>query len=269
MRISNDRVSIVQMKEELVSIIMLSHNKGSFVEKSVQSIISQSYQNWELLFVDDSSKDDTLNKLMNLRGHDPRIKVSFTVFENGAAMHLNSALKSAKGRWIAFINCGDMWEPEKLKKQVNFMQQNEYSFSYTKYRMQNERGIDYGFVIGGKQKVTYKDLIKCCWLCFPTVMYDAEKMGCMQIRNLQESNDYALWLKAAKKADCYLLEESLTTQLTNMHLYSPFPFFYKLKWRYEVYHTEIKKNSLLSFLMAIRCLWGGFLKKYRYAEKDN
>lgn len=255
------------MEKDLVSIIMLSHNKGQFVEDSVRSILNQTYKNWELLFVDDSSNDNTVQKVLDLRAGDERIKVSYTIFENGPAMHLNSALRSTRGRWIAFINCGDIWSLNKLEKQVQFMEDNDYSFSYTKFQMECENGENHGFILGGKKVITYNDMLKCCWLCFPTVMYDAHKVGLMQVKNLWECNDYALWIKVAKKYNCYLLDECFTTQLTNRHLFSPFPINFKIKWRYEVYHTEMGMNPITSALMTIRCLWNGIMKKIKYSEK--
>ncbi len=246
---------------------MLSHNNGQFVEESVKSILAQTYKNWELLFLDDSSKDDTVQKVMDLRAGDERIKVSCTIFENGPAMHLNSALRSARGRWIAFINCGDIWNSDKLEKQVKFMEDNDYSFSYTKFQMKSESGVNQGTMLGGKKVVNYSDMLKCCWLCFPTVMYDADKVGRMQVKNLWECNDYALWIKVTMNYDCYLLNECLTTQLTNRHLFSPFPIYFKIRWRYEVYHTEMGMNPITSALMTVRCLWNGIVKKIKYSEK--
>lgn len=255
------------MEKDLVSIIMLSHNNGKNVEESVKSILAQTYENWELLFVDDASKDDTIDKLLSLSKNDKRFRISLTVFENGVAMHLNSALRGVKGRWVAFMLCGDIWEPNKLQNQVAFMTKNGYSFSYTKFRLMDENRHDQGFVVGGKENVTYEDLLKCCWLCFPTVMYDATVVGVKQVKNLSDCNDYALWLKVAEKAECHLLNECLTTQLTNRHLYSPFPIRSKVKWRYEVYHTELGKTPLVSALMTVRCLWNGVMKKIKYSEK--
>jgi glycosyltransferase involved in cell wall biosynthesis len=253
--------------QDLVTIIMISHNNGTTVEKSLKSILTQTYENWELLFVDDASQDDTINKALTFRGKDDRIIVSHTVYENGPAFQLNSALRDAKGRWIAFIRCGDIWCQDKLEKQVRFMEKNDYSFSYTKFQMQSESGVNHGTIIGGKRIVNYSDMLKCCWLCFPTVMYDASKVGCMQVKNLLECNDYALWIKVAKNYDCYLLNECLTTQLTNRHLFSPFPINFKIRWRYEVYHTEMGMNPITSALMTVRCLWNGIVKKIKYSEK--
>lgn len=171
----------------------------------------------------------TISQILALRGFDDRIHITHTVFENGQSKIMNSALKDARGRWIAFIKCGDVWEPEKLEKQISFMESNNFSFSYTKFRMISEAGVDYGYIVGGKSKVSHKDLKKCCWQCFSTVMYDVNTVGHMQVKNLWECNDYALWLKVAEYTDCYLLNECLTTQLSERNFYSPFPISNKLK----------------------------------------
>lgn len=255
------------MEKDLVSIIMLSHNNGKNVEDSVKSILTQTYKNWELLFVDDASQDDTIEKLLSLSKNDKRFKISLTVFENGVSMHLNSALREVQGKWVAFMQCGDIWEPNKLQNQVAFMAKNSYSFSYSKFRLMDENRREKGVVVGGKETVTYRDLLKCCWLCFPTVMYDVKRVGVKQVKALSGCHDYALWLKVAGEIDCHLLNECLTTQLTKRYLYSLFLMGSKLKWRYEVYHIELGKTPIVSTLMAIRCLWNGIMKKIKYSEK--
>ena len=131
------------MKNDLVSIIMLSRNKEQYVEASVRSVMAQTYQNWELLFVDDASKDKTISLLLELKDEDgkrepkeergiaDRISVSSTIESRGEIVNRNSALRSAKGRWIAFLDAGDIWEPTKLERQVAFMEEHGYAFSYT------------------------------------------------------------------------------------------------------------------------------------------
>lgn len=273
------------MKEELVSIVMHSHNRGQHVEESVRSVISQTYKNWELLFVDDNSTDETIQLMMGLMSEDvrwqrehgiepvaysnssSRIKVSHTLQTRGTALNRNSALRDAKGRWVAFLDAGDLWGPTKLEKQIAFMMRNGYSFSYTKYNMIDEDGEDRGVVIGGKVRVTWKDMKKCCWPVYCTVMYDAQKVGLVQVKDRGNENDFAFWLKVSRKADCYLLDESLASQRSSRHLFSPFPFFYKIKWRYEALRAEGNMSTMIAFFMTFRNLWGGILRKIKYVEK--
>ena len=123
------------MKNDLVSVIMLSRNKAQFLEASVRSVMAQTYQNWELLFVDDASNDDTISLLQKLKDEDgrrkgavygrylmedgtlvDRISVTRTVNQRGETHNRNSVLREAKGRWMAFLDAGDIWEPTKLEK---------------------------------------------------------------------------------------------------------------------------------------------------------
>ena len=94
------------------SIIMLSHNRGRFVEESVRSILVQTYTNRELLFYDVNSKDDTGSRMMPFMEQDERIHVSRMPYHSGTTSAMNAALKAAKGRWMAFLKCGDTWEPK-------------------------------------------------------------------------------------------------------------------------------------------------------------
>jgi glycosyltransferase involved in cell wall biosynthesis len=257
------------MKRDLVSIIMISHDQGRYVRDSVQSVLAQTYQNWELLFLDDSSSDNTIRRVMELRGDDARIRVSQNVNARGMAESLNTALQEAEGRWIAFLKVGDLWEPEKLERQIAFMELHHYAFSYTKFRMIDWMSKDMGIVMGGIRKVRRRDLLKCCWMGNLTVMYDADVVGRLQVRKLEKVNDFALWLEVSKTASCYLLDECLASQRAARHLMNPFPVLDKMRWRYEVFHQVEGRAPIVALGMAIRNLYGGVRKKLRYAKRTS
>ena len=247
---------------------MLSKDNGRYVAESVRSVIAQTYQNWELIFMDDSSKDDTIGQMMDLM-QDRRIKVSKNVESKGSAASMNSALRDARGKYIAFLNVGDLWEPTKLEKQVAFMEEYGYAFTYTKYKYIDKDSKDRGDMMGGLKVVTHKDLIKCCWMGYLTVMYDAEKLGRFRVRNIHEHNDYALWMVVSEKADCYLLDECLASLRVEHSLYSPLPMFNKVRWRYEVFHTVEDLNPVVSAWLTIRNMVGGFMKKVKYVNYES
>ena len=225
----------------MVSIIMLSKNKAQYVEESVRSVMAQTYRDWELLFVDDNSKDDTIKKMMSLKDEArirkedyttiDRIKVSQTVTDRGISVNRNSSLRDARGRWIAFLDVGDVWAPDKLEKQIRFMEENGYTFSYTEYGQMNNKSQNRGVVISGKEHVNHEDMLKCCWPGYLTVMYDAEKVGKVRGRIVKSNNDYALWLQISDKHDCHLLDENLATMHTPYGLFSRFLRTDKIKWR--------------------------------------
>ena len=175
----------------LVSIIMLSHGDSTYIVETVKSVLAQTYQNWELLFVA-KTNDDTLDAFSELREEDvkrqieagkewpsgkygrSRIRTSYISDQEAITPRRNSALNDAKGRWIAFLDAGDFWEPTKLERQISFMEEHGYAFSYTQYGIIDKISHDRGVVIGGKDRVTYQDMLKCCWPAYLTVMYEQE-----------------------------------------------------------------------------------------------
>ena len=270
--------------KDLVSIIMLSHGSSTHVVETVKSILAQTYQNWELLFVAKTDDDESLKPFSLLREEDikiqrmagkelttsysnSRIKVSYIVGEDNCTPRRNTALANAQGRWIAFLDAGDIWEPTKLEKQIGFMEEHSYAFSYTQYGIIDKDSHDRGFVIGGKDRVTYQDMMKCCWPAYLTVMYDAEKVGMLQMRNLKGNNDYALWLQACEKADCYLLKENLAKLRTKWGMFGKLLLTNGIKWRYEVYRIEYRKNPIVACLMTIRNMCYGVVKWMKYVER--
>ena len=266
-----------EMINDMVSIIMLSSKDGRYVEETVRSVLSQTYQNWELLFVAEESSE-ALKTVLELRKEEAeriktqggewaayssvnsKIKVSFISGETSITPRRNTALKDARGRWIAFLDAGDVWEPTKLERQIAFMEEHGHAFSYTKYGLIDGKSNDRGVEIGGKAHVTHQDMMKCCWPAYMTVMYDAAKVGKVQVRNLKENNDYALWLNISEKADCYLLDENLAKMRTPWGMMGRLLLTKKIKWRYEVYRIEENLNPFVSGLMTLRNMWYGLVK---------
>ena len=124
------------MENELVSIIMPSWNTGNFIAESIQSVINQTYKNWELIIVDDCSTDNT-DEIVSFY-KDQRIKYLKNEKNSGAAITRNKALREAQGEWIAFLDSDDLWAPEKLEHQINFMKNNGYNLSFTEYEKIDE-----------------------------------------------------------------------------------------------------------------------------------
>jgi len=268
--------------KDFVSIIMLSHEKVKYVEESVRSVMAQTYRNWELIFVDDNSQDNTIKVMQELREEDlrksrseannnssvsSRITILRTVFRRGMSANRNSVLKDVKGRWVAFLDVGDVWHPEKLERQVAFMEENDYAFSYTKYGLMNSESADRGIVVGGKRHVTHKDMLNCCWPAYLTVMYDREKVGLVQTNRILHNNDYALWLDVSKKVDLYLLPENLATMRTKWNRLGNLLLTNKPKWRYKCYLFQEKLDPVTSLLYTIRNACYGIVKWMKYVEK--
>ena len=254
------------MENDLVSIIMPSYNTGDLIEESIRSVLNQTYTNWELIIVDDCSCDNTKEVVEAI--DDSRIIFIEKETNSGAADSRNRALREAKGKWIAFLDSDDLWTEEKLEKQIEFMKSNGYSFSYTAYEEMDENGNKTNVHITGPKKVTKKKLYDYCWMGCLTVMYDRDVIGLIQIENIRKNNDYAMWLQACRKADCYLLDEELALyRRGRAGSISSHDFKKLIKWHYKLYREADHRNALVSAFNTVRNLVFGFYKKKKYVSK--
>ena len=271
---------------DLVSIIMLSRNKEQYLEASVRSIMAQTYQNWELFFVDDASKDDSISIILKLKEEDrkrssvkdgshffddsnlvDRINVTKTTDYRGETHNRNYALREARGKWVAFLDAGEVWEPTKLEKQVAFMEEHGYAFSYTKFKSIDSYKRTLGIVMSGPEEITYQDMKKCCWMGYLTVMYDREKIGDLQVNGLEEANDYALWLQVARRSDCYLLPECLASQMSEKGLWHRILSSSKWTWRYGAYRKIERMDPISAAYMTVRNMGYAAWKWRKYVER--
>ena len=250
----------------LVSIIMPSYNTASFIAESIQSVLAQSYKDWELIIVDDCSPDNT-DDVVRPYLSDERIKYLKNEKNSGAAVSRNRALREAKGKWIAFLDSDDLWMPEKLEKQIRFMEKNGYCFSYTNYAEIDTEDHRNGITVTGPKKVTKTGFFNYCWPGCLTVMYDAEAIGLIQIADIKKNNDYAMWLKVCQKADCYLLDEELALyRRGRAGSVSTHSIKTMIGWHYKLYREAEKQNPLSAVFNTGRNMVFGFYKKKRYVR---
>lgn len=184
----------------LVSIITPTYNSEIYIQECISSIISQSYQHWELLITDDASSDDTIKSIQTFAARDSRIKLFRLEHNSGAAVARNHSIKHAKGRFIAFCDSDDLWKPTKLEKQIAFMIREDSAFSYTSYDCINEDGTSLSG-IDCTSVLTYKDLLKNNYIGCLTAIYDVEKLGKRYMPLLRKRQDWALWLQLLKECD--------------------------------------------------------------------
>ncbi len=252
---------------ELVSIVMLSEKNEEFLIETIRSVQAQTYENWELLYVDDSQKGDNLNIMMKEKDADSRIKVSAFVFKNGQARARTTALREAKGKWIAFIDAGDLWEPTKLEKQIAYMKEYNYALSYTKYGVIDRLGKIKDAVISGPECIDKAMMMNCYWSPLLTVMYDAEKTGRLKIPNLVENNGYAVLLLLAEKADCHLLCESLACQRIAKGFFVRVSLVKKFFWRYAAYRVVANLGRFEALIKTFVNLYFTLVKRVKYVGK--
>lgn len=252
---------------ELVSIIMPSYNTGRFIRETIESVLAQSYSNWELIIVDDCSTDNTDYVVASFLT-DERIRYIKNEHNGGAAVSRNRALREAKGKWIAFLDSDDLWEPDKLQKQISFMKNNGYHFTYTNYIEIDEQSKANGKSVTGPKRITKHGMYNYCWMGCLTVMYDADAVGLIQIADIKKNNDYAMWLKVCKKANCYLLDETLASYRKRSGSISNHGYMKLLKWHYRLYREAENKSMISSFILTVRNLFFGVLKKLRYVKEN-
>lgn len=251
--------------DDLVSIITPSYNTADFIADTIKCVINQSYKNWEMIIVDDCSSDNTDEIVAEFS--DERIKYLKNEKNSGAAVSRNRALREAKGRWIAFLDSDDLWAFDKLEKQIAFMKENGYSFSYTNYTEINETSEYNGVFVTGPKHITKTGMFNYCWPGCLTVMYDFNTVGLIQIEDIKKNNDYAMWLKVIKKSDCYLLDENLAMYRRRKGSISSHSFFKLIIWHYRLYRFAEKKNIFSSALLTFRNLIFGFYKKVKYVKR--
>lgn len=252
---------------DLVSIIMPSYNTAQYIRQSIQSVLAQTYLNWELIIVDDCSSDNTEN-VVSVFLNDNRIKFLKNERNSGAAVSRNRALREARGKWIAFLDSDDLWEPEKLEKQIAFMENHEYHFSYTNYIEIDEESVPNGKSVTGPKRISKHGMYNYCWMGCLTVMYDADAVGLIQIADIKKNNDYAIWLKVCKKANCYLLNETLARYRIRNGSISRHGCLKLIKWHYKLFRECENMNSLKSLFLTVNNLFYGFVKKIKYTSKS-
>ena len=245
---------------------MPSYNTERYISESIRSVFNQTYQNWELIIVDDCSNDHT-DEIVSEFLDDKRIKYLKNEKNCGAAVSRNRALRESNGKWIAFLDSDDLWMPEKLKKQIRFMEENDYHFSYTNYLEIDIDGNKNGIFVTGPQKITKNGFYNYCWPGALTVMYDRDLTGLIQIKDIKKNNDYALWLKVCEKANCYLLNEELALyRRGRVGSISSQSIKTMIGWHYKLFKEVEGQNSLFAALNTGRNLVFGFYKKQRYVR---
>ena len=229
-----------------VTIIMPSYNSEKFIIESVESVLVQTYSNWELIIVDDCSPDDSNRIITKYVDNDSRIKLIKLQKNSGPAVARNTAIEAANGRYIAFLDSDDVWLPNKLETQINFMHDNDLAFTYSSYRLVGEDNEHLGVFIT-KDKISYFDMLKTCSVGCLTAIYDTEKIGKQYMPLILKRQDYGLWLKILKLIGETrgILEPLATYRIRKNSVSSNKVKAAKYQWKI---YREIEKLSFLKSL---------------------
>ncbi len=187
------------MNNTLVSIIMPAYNSEYFLPDTIESIINQTFGNWALIVIDYASKDDWRKINRKYENQSQKVNLISMKNNNGPAVSRNAGIEVACGRYIAFLDSDDMWIPEKLEKQLAFMNRNDLALSYTAYHtIDGESGAVTG-IVHAPEKVDYRELLKQNTIGCLTAMYDTQKLGKIYMPDILKRQDFALWLDILKR----------------------------------------------------------------------
>lgn len=183
----------------LVSIIMPCYNAERFIAQSIKSVLTQSYQNWELLITDDGSTDNSVEIIKKYCDQDDRISFIGLKNNQGTAIARNCSIKRSKGRFVAFLDSDDVWKNNKLEKQVKYMLDNDIAFTYSSYEIIDSCGKPLNKIINDAGVMTYNKYLRNTAIGCGTVVLDREKTGAFTSPIIKTSQDMALWLSIMKR----------------------------------------------------------------------
>lgn len=195
---------------KLVSIVTACFNSENYISETINSVLEQTYHNWELLLVDDGSTDNTIGIISKFQKKDPRIKLIQLHKNSGAAVARNKAIERAQGQFVAFLDSDDKWLPQKLEKQIHFMLANGYKLTHTAYEWIDANGKPLNKIIKPQTVLTYNDLLFSNKIGCLTAIYSQKELGKVYMPLLRKRQDYGLWLKILKTGvEAYAMPEVL------------------------------------------------------------
>ncbi len=197
--------------QEKVSIIVPVYNAENYIEQTIGSVLDQSYENWEMLLVENGSTDKSVEKIKQFA--DPRIRLIIMEDNAGAANARNEGMRQATGIYAGYIDADDLWHPDKLKKQIAFMEEKDAAFSFTGYEFGDENAVGTGKIVRVPDTLSYKQALSNTTIFTSTVMFDTRKIAKdkLYMPNVK-SEDSALWFRILREGHiAYGLNENLVT----------------------------------------------------------
>ncbi len=242
-----------------ISIIIPYYKKEKYFEKTINSILNQTFRDFEVLIIFDEENLDNLGFIKRIAKRDKRIKIFLNRKNYGAGVSRNIGIGKSESKYIAFIDADDIWDKNKLKIQYNFMKKKNLLVTHTSYQIINEKGVPTSNRLA--RELSYRDLLKSCDIGLSTVMLNKKVLKKnLLFPDLKTKEDYVLWLKLAKKGTIfYPIQKNLTKwRRTKSSLSSS--IIQKLKDGYTVYYKYEKNNFLIS-IYKLFILSFNFLKK--------
>ena len=255
------------METPLVTVITPSFNSAKFIAQTIQSVQNQSYDNWELIIVDDCSTDETVNIIKDFVANDNRIFLYQLEKNSGAGIARNLAIQKANGRFISFLDSDDLWKREKLKTQVDYLLSNNVPFTFSYYECINEEGKLLNKIVKAPQKLTFNKLFFCNFVGNLTGIYDVNYFGKIPISKIRKRQDWIVWLTILKKIKTAKpIPESLAFYRVRTDSISASKIVL-LKSNYSVYRQFHQLNIFMAILCMVGFLFVLLFVKPRYNQK--
>ncbi len=247
----------------LVSVIMPAYNSAGFISEAIGSVLQQTYPHWELIVIDDASTDTTVSIVDFLVEKDPRISLIKNNKNEGPGSSRNAGIQAAKGDFIAFLDSDDLWLPEKLEIQLQFMKENNLKMCFSSYLLMDEEGRMIPKMVEALPVLTYSKLLRSNYVGNLTAIYDARQTGKIYAQKMRKRQDWALWLTIIKKfgptrgilkplAVYRIRKESLSRNKSALIIHN-----------FRIYRDFLNFGRLKSTLYMTRFLYEHFLVKSR------
>ena len=252
---------------ELVSIITPTFNAEKFIRATIESVQKQSYQNWEMILVDDASTDQTVTIVKEFAQKDDRIKLTELPKNSGNGFARNVALEKAVGKYIAYLDADDLWLPMKLERQIQFLKANNLPFTFSFYDCIDEEGNDLHKRVEAPLNLKYEQLFFCNYVGNLTAIYDVDFFGKIVIEATQKRQDWRLWLTILKQIEVTKpVPEILAFYRIRKDSISSSKFKL-IKHNLGVYRDFHRFNFVFSALLMTRFLFTQLIIKPRYIKK--
>lgn len=249
------------MTDKLVSIITPLYNAERFIRETIESVLAQTYSNWEMIIINDGSTDQGPTIVTEYMVKEPRIQM-LTQPNKGSAAARNNGIRQARGRYIALLDSDDLWEPWFLEQQLHLLHSHHCQLVYGAHKRINEKGEEILQPFIPPAKVTFKDMLKTCSISCLTGLYDTEPYGKVYLHEEFKSlrDDYVYWLEILRK--CGQAYGNLS--VIGSYRISPQSVSYRkihvIRPQYRVYRDVVKLGVLRSLYYLICWAWAGFFK---------
>jgi len=248
------------MNHALVSIITPSYNSAKFIAETIQSVQNQTYQNWEMIIVDDGSSDETDGIVLSIIKTDNRIQFHKLSQNSGPAVARNTGIEKASGDYMTFIDADDIWFPTFIENNIKTIQETRIPFVFSSYRRANEQleFVYSDFIV--PHKVSYTDILKSNSISCLTAFLDIKKLGKKYMPLIRKRQDMGLWLNYLKvipfahgiqktQAIYRIRENSLSRKKSDL-----------IKYQWQFYREVEKLNVFQSTYYMLHWMYRGFMK---------